>query len=245
MSLFLTGGVALAYAAGVIGLHRYAVHRRREGAQRFATLDWLDWDTLLSGLLPSAAGDGARPAPAPREGGPPPRLLRAATGDADQVTLLAALVSGAPVTTAEIARARFTGGEARWLELLAAVRRAPRDVLATLEQAPAEAVAQVYLREWLVLTHTATPFNRELLVFSAKRRVNDALDRFGDHPALYVIRARASGVLGFTAAALDDLARAVYFSHQAEFYVQAVLQLPFIEDARPALVRACRGGGGH
>ena len=63
---------------------------------------------------------------------------------------------------------------------------------------------------------------------------------FGDQAALYFIRARASSLLGFTGAVLDDLARAVYFSRQAPFYLQAVTQLSFVEDVRPALVRACQ-----
>lgn len=244
MSLFLTGGVALAYAAGVVGLHRYTVHRRRVSAQEFGTLKWLDWDTLLSGLLPAAPVDETHAGPAPVEGGPAPRLLCRAPDDADarEVALVSALVAGAPVGPDALAQARFSGGEARWLEVLASFRAQPRAALERLQQAPADSVAEAYLREWLVLTHTATPLNLELLVFGSKRRINLALGRFGDHPALYFVRAYASGVLGFTGAVLDDLARAVYFSREAPFYLQAVLQLPFVEDARPALVRACREG---
>lgn len=244
MSLFLTGGVALAYAAGVVGLHRYTVHRRREGAQQFGTLKWLDWDTLLAGLLPEAREPEAPEGPVPVEGGPPIRLLQRTPSDAEarEVALLTALVSGASVGPEALEGARFSGGEARWLEVLASFRSAPRATLERLQQAPANSVAEAYLREWLVLTHTATPLNLELLVFGSKRRINVALGRFGDHPALYFVRAYASGVLGFTGAVLDDLARAVYFSREAPFYLQAVLQLPFVEDARPALVRACREG---
>lgn len=244
MSLFLTGGVALAYAAGVVGLHRYTVHRRRVSAQHFDTLKWLDWDTLLSGLLPAAPVDDAVAGVTPVEGGPPTRLLRRAPSDAGQreVELLSALVSGASVGADALVGARFSGGEARWLEVLASFRASPRAALERLQQAPANSVAEAYLREWLVLTHTATPLNLELLVFGSKRRINLALGRFGDHPALYFVRAYASGVLGFTGAVLDDLARAVYFSREAPFYLHAVLQLPFVEEARPALVRACREG---
>jgi hypothetical protein len=244
MSLLLTGGVALAYAAGVVGLHRYTVHRRRVRAQHFATLKWLDWDTLLAGLLPEARQPDAPEGPTPLEGGPPVRLLQRAPSDAEarEVALLRALVSGASVGREAIEGARFSGGEARWLEVLASFRRAPRATLERLESAPANSVAEAYLREWLVLTHTATPLNLELLVFGSKRRINFALGRFGDHPALYFVRALASSLLGLTGAVLDDLARAVYFSRKAPFYLQAVLQLPFVEDARPALVRACREG---
>lgn len=254
MSLFVTGGVALAYAAGVVGIHRYTVHRRRVSAQHFATLGWLDWDTLLAGLLPeapaeSAPVDAAREAPAapvvpvvPVEGGPPPSICRRpVAGDrrADH-ELLISLVTGAGVSDEALSAAHFSGGEARWLGVVARFRKEPQAALAVLREAPARSVGEAYLREWLALSHTATPFNRELLVFGAKRRVNEALGRFGDHPALYFVRAQASGLLGFTGAVLDDLARAVYFSREAPFYLQAVLQAPWIEDARPALVRACR-----
>ena len=71
-------------------------------------------------------------------------------------------------------------------------------------------------------------------------RINRALRRFGEHPALYLLRARASALLGFNAQVVDDLARAVYFSRQAPFYLRVVTQLPFIEELRPALMRACR-----
>ncbi|MEW6431074.1 MAG: hypothetical protein AB1730_06160 [Myxococcota bacterium] len=244
MSLLLTGGVALAYAAGVVGLHRYAVHRRRVGAQNFETLRWLDWDTLLAGLLPEPPSQLDAQGPTPVEGGPPTRLLARAPTDDErrEVELLSALVAGAPVSPDAWAAARFSGGEARWLKVLAGFRAEPRAALARLEGAPPNSVAEAYLREWLALTHTATPLNLELLVFGAKRRINVALGRFGDHPALYFVRAYASAALGFTGAVLDDLARAVYFSREAPFYLQAVLQLPFVEEARPALVRACREG---
>ncbi|MEW5739089.1 MAG: hypothetical protein AB1938_09190 [Myxococcota bacterium] len=243
MSLLLTGGVALAYAAGVVGLHRYTVHRRRVNAQHFATLRWLDWDTLLAGLLPPAPRADAR-APAPAEGGPPPVILQRAVSDAERPVheLLTAVVAGAPVTKEALEAAHFSGGELRWLEVLTSFRAQPAATLERLEGTAPNSVGEAYLREWLALTHTATPLNLELLVFASKRRVNQALGRFGDHPALYFVRAQASGVLGFTGAVLDDLARAVYFSREAPFYLQAVLELPFIEEARPALVRACREG---
>jgi hypothetical protein len=241
MSLLLAGGVALAYAAGVVGLHRYAVSRRRANAQQFTTLRWLDWDTLLAGLLPVAPRAEVA-APAPVEGGPPPALLQSEVDGAVRPVrdLLSALVAGHAVPVGALAAARFSGGELRWLEVLSSFRARPVATLQRLEQAPPNSVAEAYLREWLALTHTATPLNLELLVFGSKRRINRALGRFGDHPALYFVRAQASSLLGFTGAVLDDLARAVYFSREAPFYLQAVLQLPFIEEARPALVRACR-----
>ena len=74
----------------------------------------------------------------------------------------------------------------------------------------------------------------------SKRRLSAALHRFSEHAALYFVRAKASALLGFNASVLDDLARAVYFGRQSPFYVAAVLESPFVEEARPALWRACR-----
>ncbi|MBL8914616.1 MAG: hypothetical protein JNM17_28185, partial [Archangium sp.] len=88
--------------------------------------------------------------------------------------------------------------------------------------------------------HEVNPLNLELVSFGSKMRINRALRRFGESASLYFIRARASSLLGFTQAVLDDLARAVYFSRQAPFYLEAVTQMSFIEESRPALFRACR-----
>lgn len=238
MSLFITGGVALVYAAGVVGIHRATVYRRRASAQGYPTLRWLDWDTLLAGVLPPVSALGGA-APRPVEGGPPPRLLQR-DERSRELDLLSALVSGASVQADAFAGASFSGGEARWLSMLSTVRDAPLRLLEQLEGAAPNTVAEAYLHEWLALEHLATPLNLELLTFGSKRRINSALARFGEHPALYFVRARASSLLGFTSSVLDDLARAVYFSRESPFYLEAVTQMAFVEDARPALVRACR-----
>jgi hypothetical protein len=238
MSLLLAAGVAAAYAGGVVGLHRYAVHRRRASAQRYSTLAWLDWDTLLAGLLPAPLTMEAT-GPSPKEGGPVPRVLRRPPSD-PEMDLLSALVSGGLVTPEALRASPFSGGEARWLALLAGFREDPLMALAELEATPPGSVAEAYFREWLALRHTPTLFNVELVVFGSKRRLNHALIRFGEAPALYFARAGASGLLGLTGAVLDDLARAVYFSREAPFYCLAVAQLPFVEEVRPALARACR-----
>jgi hypothetical protein len=237
MSLYLTGGVAVAYAAGVVTVHRVAIARRRALAQGYPTLGWLDWGSLLAGVLPVAERVD-RPLPSPVEGGPPPLVLGRARSR--EVDLLDALVQGLPVQAEAFQEASFSGGEARWLGLLSHVREEPRRVLEQLESTPANAPAEAYLREWLALQHMVTPLNLELMTFGSKRRINLALRRFGDQAALYFIRARASSLLGWSQAVLDDLARAVYFSRQAPFYLQAVTQMPFVEDVRPALVRACQ-----
>ncbi len=218
MSLTLAGGVALAYAAGVVGIHRAIVARRRAFAGHYPELVKLDFDTLLHGV--SA----------------PPQLATA-------------LRTGAPLEPGAIERAPLSDGEARWLELLATFRSEPDRVLDALFAAPPETVAQLYLREWLVLEHRVNPLNLEFASFSAKLRINRGLRRFGEHHALYFIRARASSLLGFNAQVVDDLARAVYFSRNAPFYLDAVARSPFIEEVRPALTRACRdaqniGAGG-
>lgn len=238
MSLYLTGGVALAYAAGVVTVHRVAVARRRAQAQGYPTLRWLDWDALLQGVLPPAEAVVERSLPESPEGGPAPRiLLRPPTRE---VQLLEALVAGAPVQAEAFGDAAFSGGEAKWLGLLSWIREEPARVLEQLETTPPNTVAEAYLREWLTLEHEVTPLNVELVSFASKLRINRALRRFGEHSALYFIRARASALLGFTQAVVDDLARAVYFSRQAVFYLQAVHRMPFVEEARPALARACR-----
>lgn len=237
MSVYFAGGVALAYAAGVVGVHRAIVAHRRRQAGDYPTLGWLDWDTLLEGVLPDAPHVERRAAVAP-EGGPAPQLLF--REPSHEVRLLEALVSGASVQSEAFHEAQFSGGEAKWLGLLAWLREEPGRVLEELSSTAAETPAHVYLREWLTLQHEVNPLNLELMSFGAKLRINRALRRFGEHPALYFIRARASSLLGFNSQVVDDLARAVYFSRQSRFYLRAVTQLPFIEDVRPALIRACR-----
>lgn len=239
MSLLITGGVAFAYAAGVVGVHRYTVHRRRERAQGYATLRWLDWDTLLAGVLPPVPTEVACSL-VPAQGGPAPRLLHRPRSQ--QVDLLRALVEGSAMPPGAFANAGFSGGEARWLGLLGELREQPTRVLQQLERSPAATVAEASLREWLLVEHGLSPLNLELAAFASKRRLGKLFQRFGNQPALYFARARASGLLGFTAAVLDDLARAVYFSGEARFYLEAVTQLAFIEEARPALMSACRAG---
>lgn len=237
MSLYFTGGVALVYAAGVVTAHRVALARRRALADGYPTLRWLDWGALLQGVLPEAPRV-ERPAAAPVEGGPAPALLQ--REDSEAVRLLHALVEGSPVHQAAFHAANFSGGEAKWLGLLSRIREAPRGVLDALEGAPINTPGEAYLREWLTFQHEVTPLNLEYVTFTSKRRINLALRRFGDQPALYFIRARASSMLGWTQAVLDDLARAVYFSRHAPFYLHAVTQMPFVEEVRPALVRACQ-----
>lgn len=237
MSVYFAGGVALAYAVGVVGVHRTVVARRRKVAAHYPTLGWLDWDTLLHGVLPDAPFV-ERDVKSPPEGGPAPKILyREPTRE---VRLLEALVSGASVQSEAFHEAQFSGGEAKWLGLLAWLRDEPQRVLEELESTRAETPGHVYLREWLILQHEVNPLNLELMSFGAKLRINRGLRRFGEQPALYFIRARASSLLGFNTQVVDDLARAVYFSRQARFYLRSVTELRFIDELRPALSRACR-----
>jgi hypothetical protein len=229
--------VAVAYAAGVVTAHRLTVARRRALAHGYPTLRWLDWDALLHDVLP-ASERVERSAPAAPEGGPAPRvLLRAASRELE---LLDALVAGKPVQSEAFGEASFSGGEARWLGMLSWIRDEPQRIHDELAAREPNSAAEAYLREWLTLEHEVTPLNLELVSFGSKMRINRALRRFGENAALYFIRARASSLLGFTQTVLDDLARAVYFSRQAPFYLEAVTQMSFIEDSRPALFRACR-----
>lgn len=208
----VAGAVVLAYSAGVVGIHRGIVAHRRRQAGGYETLRWLDWDTLLKDV--TASND-------------------------EQRALLKALRGGVAVPPHRFEQLDF-GPHTEWLTLLASLRATPEQVRDVLAREPADDVAGFYLREWLVLEHDINLFNLELQSFGSKLRINRALRRFGEHPALYLLRARASALLGFNAQVVDDLARAVYFSRQAPFYLRVVTQLPFIEELRPALMRACR-----
>jgi hypothetical protein len=237
MSTSLAGGVALAYVAGVVTVHRVAVARRRAVAHGYPTLKWLDWDALLEGVLPPAEAF-EREVPSPVEGGPPPRILFRPPGQDTRV--LEALISGRPLPEDDFESQHLSGGDAKWLQVLARTREEPLSVLEELENSALHTPAAVYLREWLNVQYRVSPFNMELLTFNAKRRLGQALRFFGDRPELYFVRAKASALLGLNSSVLDDVARAVYFSRQARFYVEAVLQMPGIEELRPALLHACQ-----
>ncbi|MCA2981242.1 MAG: hypothetical protein INH41_24385 [Myxococcaceae bacterium] len=241
MSLALTGGVAVAYACGVVGVHRLAVRRRRAQAEGYPALRWLDWDALLSGLWSAAARTPA-PGLVMPEGGPASLALSSPVAPARAAAhaRLVDVVAGTPIGEAELATVGFSGGEARWLSWLSQRRTAPLAVLERLEARAPLSAAEAYLSEWLCLEHRVTPLSVEWHVFAAKRRLSRAMRRFGDVPCLFFARALASSKLGFTQAVLDDLGRAVFFSKQAPFYVEAVLSMPFVEEARPPLYRVCR-----
>ncbi|MBS1151008.1 MAG: hypothetical protein H6Q89_2706 [Myxococcaceae bacterium] len=235
MSILFAGGVAVAYASTVIGLHRLNVRRMRAQAGGFPTLRRLDWQSLLAGLLPAPDG--------PVADGPPelPPLLRAPPPkDAEaRHAMLTAIVSGASVEPARFESAGFSGGESQWLTTLALAQARPHDALDRLFSSRPGTSAEVYLREHLFLQHRVNPLNLELSVFATKRRLAAALGRFADAPTLYFARAQASAQLGFNQAVLDDLARAVYFSRHAPFYLKVITELPWVGEARPALYQQC------
>jgi hypothetical protein len=241
LSWWLNGGLAATYAASFVGLHRWAVYRRRRQADGFPTLAWLDWDTLLQGLGPPGESI-SEVGPQPLEGGPAPLLLArpAPDGLGPRFEVLGGVVSGGAVDVNGLPPTLFSAGERAWLKVLVDVRKDPVSVLAQLEGTPPTSVAEAYLREVLSVDHLANAVTLELLVFSSKRRLKAAIARFGDHAALHFARARASSLLGAQHSVLDDLARAVYFSRQAPFYVAAVAGLPYVAKARPALARACQ-----
>jgi hypothetical protein len=209
------GAIASAYVGVVVGVHRWNVWRLRSAAGGFRPLHRLDWDALLEGLPPEVG---------PRE------------------ALLGALMAGVPPPDVQpkAEAAGFSGGQAHWLELLALSRTDPDAAFLRLERSALTTAAELYLREHLRLTRRTHPLNLELSVFMAKRELGAGLARFGDAPALYFARALASSLIGFNRAAVDDLARAVYYSRQAPFYVRAVLDAPYVEEVRPALTYQCR-----
>jgi hypothetical protein len=254
VSVVFAGGVASLYVAAVVGIHRLKVYQRRAAAGGFPTLQWLDWDELLKGLLPDAAEPEVAGSPDPVTafalppmigGGPVPRTLRAAAGRAPEdlkVLVVAELLGGgyADVLEPKINAAGYSGGQARWLKTLALARHDPHRAIERLESGTLDSAQELYLREYLRLVHRTHPLNLELAVFSAKRRLAHGLTRFGEVPALFFARALASARLGLNQAAIDDLARAVYFSRRSDFYIRAVLDWPYIEEARPALLFQCR-----
>jgi len=238
-SLVVAAAVAGAYASGLVGAHRFNVFRMRRAAGGFPTLRWLDWDALLDGLLPKAVSQPVEP-PAPLEGGPRPRSLAfVPSGGAERHALLCALVAGQSLDPSRFEPAGFSGGEAKWLSKLSRFRAQPEAVLEELEDERESTAAGVYLREHLFLQRRVGLLNLELAVFASKRRLRTALTRYADAPALHFVRALASAQMGFNSQVLDDLGRAVYFSHQAPFYLRAVVELPFVAEARPALHQQC------
>lgn len=227
------------YVAAVIGIHRLNIARMRRSAGGFMVLNRIDWESLLAGLLPKATPTGATLTLS--DGGPLPARL-SATEDTPRSRLLRQIVLGQPaeVTEAEAQAAGFSGGEARFVHVLSLVRTAPERALSLLETMRSDTAAEVYLREHLFLSHRVNPLNLELASFNVRRRLREAIARFGDEPPLYLARARAAAMLGLNKRAIDDLARAVYFSQQAPFYVAAVLDTPYIAEVRPPLALQCR-----
>lgn len=218
--------MACAYAVAVVGTHRFGVWRRRAKAHGFPTLQWLDWEALLQGVIPNR-GEG--PSTLPFDGGP------AVPGGG----LATTLIEGEPLAPEVIAGAGFRGSEARWLETLSLVRHRPDEALERISRSAADTAAGAYLREHLELNLGVGPLSLELAVFRSKRRLAQALARFETAPELYFARARASAELGLVDAVLDDLARAVYFSRERPFFAQAIVGLGFAAEARPALHQQC------
>jgi len=242
VSILLAGGVAGAYIAGIVGLHRLNVRRMRAAAGGFAPLRWLDWDCLLAGLAPASPPASFAPALTVHGGGPSPLLLSqpAPPGAEDRHALLRAVAAGQQVDEATLGAAGFSGGQAKWLTTVSLIASDPDRAIERLLATGVSSAAELYLRERLLLTHRTHALNLELSVFATKRRLGQGLARFGEEPALFFVRAMASSLLGFNHAAIDDLARAVYFSQQAAFYLRAVVETPYIDEARPALARQCR-----
>lgn len=240
MSILFTTGVATGWLAGVFTLHRFNVRRARAQAQGFATLRRLDWELLLEGLLPPPAAPTITASPP--EGGPGPRLLSGPPAPLHEArhALLSALVAGTPIDDGEWQARGFAGSEVAWLQTLARIRSRPLEALERLEHSAPTSAAEIYLRESLRLSHAVHALNLEWFAFGAKLRLNQAMDRFESSAALYYARAQASALLGFKDSVLDDLARAVYHSRQSPFYLRLVVDMPWVEEARPPLHHQCR-----
>jgi hypothetical protein len=242
VTVFWVVGVAFAYAAAVIGLHRIQVSQSRRRAEGFPSLQWLDWDLLLHSLLQNHDGPG--PVRLPRQvpgGGPLPRVLcrPVLESDTSKRELLCALFEGLPVSEAQLEQAGCRGEALSWVKTLKAALWVPDRAVELLAADSSATVAHVYLREYLELTCRVNAFNLEWAVFRSKRRLTSAIARFGEQPSLFFVRALASSLLGFNQQAIDDLARAVYFSQQSPFYIEAVLHARFIEKSRAALYHQC------
>jgi hypothetical protein len=240
VSALFTTGVATGWLAGVFTLHRFNVRRARAQAQGFATLRRLDWDLLLEGLLPAPREEAT--VDSPPEGGPGPRILSGTPAPEHTARhhVLSALVAGTPIDDEEWTARGFAGGEIPWLQTLARIRTSPFEAMSRLEHSQPTSAAEIYLRESLRLSHGVDVLNLEWFAFGAKLRLNQAMDRFESSAALYFARAQASAILGFKDAVLDDLARAVYHSRQAPFYLRVVVDMPWIAEARPPLHMQCR-----
>lgn len=241
----MAGGAAALYAATVVSVYRWYVWRQKSAAGGFAALERLDWEALVSELLTPVSGPELTDVPSRLPTGEPtPRLLRLplAPGQERRRLLVLAVLGGATLRDddSRLAEAGIGGAQAEWLVTLSLVRAHPELALKRLEARGPASAAEVHLREYLWLSLRANAVTREVAVFASKRRIGIALRRFGNAPCLFFVRARASALVGLNRAAIDDLARAVYFSRQAPFYVGAVVDTPYIEQARPALAYQCR-----
>jgi len=218
----------------------------RQVSGGFPVLRWLDWDCLLDGLVPAARpGEPVCPsiswalpdrAPGPRALEQVPESLRAVR-DAWVVLLQWPSAAGAG-SAVETLQASLTRAEdQQWVDTLLQARLRPARALKAL--ARPNTVREAYLREYLELTHELTRTNLEWVVFRSKLSLKKALARWPESPPLHFVRALASSLMGQNATVLDDLARAVYFSRQSAFYVEAVRRTPYVVEARPALARQC------
>ncbi len=75
---------------------------------------------------------------------------------------------------------------------------------------------------------------------TARRRLQKALARHPDEPALHLIRAHLAAVLGDAEGAADHLARALYYAKGEAFYARPIVASPFITRFRPALAAQAR-----
>lgn len=100
-----------------------------------------------------------------------------------------------------------------------------------------------------VLVYFTHPLNLEFALFRTDRLLRRGLSENNNSPLLFYELAHACAHRGRTDEAVDHLARALYFSNGARFYLRPVLEVPEIARIKPALVAQVRaqfpdGAGG-
>jgi hypothetical protein len=201
------------FAAAVFVGYRVALWRQVREVGGLKVLERLHWETLLEEL----------PEPSRQE-------------------VLGQLLAGQSAAVLEEVwgRSGVSVDPADWIRILVQAVRTPRDALATLRARTGGSAKETYLTWQLTLGHDVGAVLPELTCLRAKHALGQALARFGPLPALFGARALASAKMGRIPAAIDDLARAVYYSNQGTFFLRAVLDTPYIESVRPGLVQRCR-----
>jgi hypothetical protein len=240
MNFWMPTLVAGAYTSSVIAIHRLSLWHRRKRGQGYRSLAWLDWHCLVDGLWKVLEGQPAETVISSQ--GASIELTVAAAGEEQKRKVIVDLVKGVPCSERRIVEAGFTESDLVWVSLLAQLKDNPDHVIAQLEHGNNSSLRYVYLYNWIELNHQLNGLNLEWKVFQSKVRLGRALDRLGEQAPLYFLRAQAAAELGQNSTMVDELARAVYFSREARFYLEAVQTLELVREERPALFLLCEKG---